>query len=120
MKPQPESGHVTLRTYVWTYVILLLLATLSWIVAVLHVPGGAPIAIGIGALKALLVLAYFMHLSEEAFSFRLAISIAALMVLVFIGLSVIDPLTRTPYAPAPSTRAGTLPGTGPVHPKPPY
>ena len=86
--------HVKPRTYVWTYVALLVLATASWLLAHYHVPGGVALAVGIGALKALLVLAYFMHLAEESFSAKLAIATAAVLVLIFIGLTVLDPLTR--------------------------
>ncbi|HKU37941.1 MAG TPA: cytochrome C oxidase subunit IV family protein [Polyangiales bacterium] len=94
MDTEAEPRHVSMRAYVLTYASLLVLATVSWLVAVLHVPGAVILAIAIGALKAVLVLAYFMHLAEEGFSFKLSIAAAAVMVLIFIGLTVLDPLTR--------------------------
>lgn len=94
MDMEAEPSHVSVRTYVITYLVLLLLATASWLIALLHVPGAIVLAIGIGAIKAVLVLAYFMHLAEEGFSFRLTIVTSVVMVLIFIGLTVLDPLTR--------------------------
>ena len=41
-----------------------------------------------------MVLGYFMHLSEEPFSFKLAIALSAMLVAVFIDLTALDPLTR--------------------------
>jgi caa(3)-type oxidase subunit IV len=87
------SGH-SIRTYVTTYVVLLLLATVSWIIASFHVPGAVVLGLGIGAIKAVLVLAYFMHLSAEAFSFKLVLMTAVVLVAIFIGLTALDPLTR--------------------------
>lgn len=94
MSTETESQHVSVRAYILTYVSLLVLATLSWWIAVAHVPGGVILAISIGVIKAVLVLAYFMHLAEEGFSFKLTITTAVAMVVIFIGLTVLDPLTR--------------------------
>jgi|SRR4051812_46287981 caa(3)-type oxidase subunit IV len=94
MDTEAEPRHVSMRTYVLTYLSLLALATLSWLIAALHLPGGVILAIAIGAIKAVLVLAYFMHLAEEGFSFKLTMATSAVMVLIFIGLTVLDPLTR--------------------------
>jgi caa(3)-type oxidase subunit IV len=87
------SGH-SIRTYVWTYLVLLLLATASWVIASFHVPGAVVLGLGIGAIKAVLVLAYFMHLSDEPFSFKLVLMTAVVLVAIFIGLTALDPLTR--------------------------
>ena len=95
MNTEAESRHVSMRAYVLTYISLLVLATLSWLIAVGHVPGGAILAISIGVIKAVLVLAYFMHLAEEGFSFKLTMATAVAVVVIFIGLTVLDPLTRT-------------------------
>lgn len=95
MDAERETSHVSLRAYVVTYAALVTLATASWLLAGLHVPGGVVLAVGIGAVKAVLVLAYFMHLSEEAFSFKLTVATAFVLVFIFIGLTVLDPLTRS-------------------------
>lgn len=88
------SHTISLRTYLSTYVALLVLATASWLLAGLHIPGAVAIGLGIGAVKAVLVLTYFMHLGEESFSFKLVIAVSVTLVAVFIGLTALDPLTR--------------------------
>jgi caa(3)-type oxidase subunit IV len=99
MDSEHSAKHVGMRGYVITYLSLLALATLSWLLAVFHVPGGGPISIGIAVVKALLVLAYFMHLAEEPFSFKLTMATSVIMVMIFIGLTALDPLTRNADAP---------------------
>jgi caa(3)-type oxidase subunit IV len=100
MLEEPATNHQSVRVYVSTYVALLVLATGSWMLAGVHVPGAVAIGLGIGAIKAFLVLGYFMHLAEEPFSFKLVIAVAAVLVAVFIGLTALDPLTR-PALPNP-------------------
>jgi cytochrome c oxidase subunit 4 len=87
---QPSSP----APYVWTYLALLALATASWMLASLHIPGAIAIGLSIGAVKALLVVGYFMHLREEPFSFKLILAVAIALVAIFIGLAVLDPVTR--------------------------
>jgi caa(3)-type oxidase subunit IV len=94
MAHESATTRVSIRTYVWTYAALLMLATLSWVIAGLHVPGAVALGLGIGAIKAVLVLAYFMHLAEEPFSFKLVIAVSAVLVTIFVGLTALDPITR--------------------------
>jgi caa(3)-type oxidase subunit IV len=96
MDHEHATPQLSLRTYVWTYAVLLALATVSWVIAGLHVPGAVAIGLGIGAIKAVLVLAYFMHLAEEPFSFKLVIGVSVVLVAIFVGLTALDPLTRSP------------------------
>jgi caa(3)-type oxidase subunit IV len=98
MSSEQATARLSIRAYVWTYAALLSLATASWLLASLHIPGAVALGLGIGAIKALLVLAYFMHLAEEPFSFKLVIAVSAVLVAVFIGLTALDPLTRSPEA----------------------
>jgi caa(3)-type oxidase subunit IV len=91
---ESSTTRLSIRTYVWTYAALLALATVSWVIAGLHLPGAVALGLGIGAIKAVLVLAYFMHLAEEPFSFKLVIAVSAVLVAIFIGLTALDPLTR--------------------------
>src|ERR1700759_1441169 len=102
MERTEHTEPVSLRTYVVTYAALLVLATLSWWSAGWSGSFALGIALAIGALKALLVLGLFMHLLEERFSRRLVMAIAAILVGVWIALTVIDPRTRGPSPPAPS------------------
>jgi cytochrome c oxidase subunit IV len=97
-KPSP----VTLRAYIATYIALLVLATASWLFAGLPDGSALIVALGIAAIKAVLVLLFFMHLIEERFSYRFVMLIAVVLVGVFISLTVLDPLTRGPYPPGPS------------------
>lgn len=97
-EPMPnhqDHARRELKKYVLTYAALLVLATVSWLLAIVHVPGGVVFGILIGAVKAVLVLAFFMHLADEAFSFKLAIAVSTILVAIFIGLTVVDPATRT-------------------------
>lgn len=104
-----QAKHAGLRTYVITYLSLLLLATVSWMLVVFHVPGEGPIAIGIAIVKAVLVLAYFMHLAEESFSFKLTIATSVILVMIFVGLTALDPLTRK-LQPARDVQSDTVAG----------
>jgi caa(3)-type oxidase subunit IV len=99
------SHRIGLRAYVATYLALLVLATLSWQVTGLPAAAGLPLALAIGVVKALLVLFVFMHLIEERFSVKFAMLVALVMVSILVGLTVLDPLTRAPYPPAPQQNA---------------
>jgi cytochrome c oxidase subunit 4 len=92
---------IGLRAYVFTYVALLVLATLSLLLAGLPSSVALLIALSIGAIKALLVMIYFMHLREERFTVHFVMLVAVVLVGVFIGLTALDPATRGPYPPAP-------------------
>jgi caa(3)-type oxidase subunit IV len=91
---QTTAAHSSTRLYVAVYGALLVLATASWLLARLHTPLLLPLAIGIGAIKALLVLRYFMHLGTEPFSFKLAIASAGILVLILVALTTLDVLSR--------------------------
>lgn len=95
MSQEAATHSTSIAPYVGTYAVLLVLATVSWLLAGLHIPGAVAIGLSIGAIKALLVLGYFMHLREEPFSFKLAIAVAAGLVTIFISLTVLDPMTRS-------------------------
>ena len=62
-----------------------------------HVPLGAaevPVALGIGAFKALVVGAVFMELARDRFGHRFTLGVAALLVLTLIGFAAGDVWTR--------------------------
>ena len=87
------------------FVGLVLLATLSLILGTsLHwYWGDVTISLMIAAVKTFLVLWFFMDLGEQPFRSRLAISVAAILLLLLVGLSTTDVATRiaTPRGPAP-------------------
>jgi len=96
---------VTTRHYVFTYAGLLVLATLSLLLSVLPLHTGLAVALAIAAVKALLVLAWFMHLGQERLGAKLVIFFSTLLVTTLIVLTALDPLTRGPYPPAPAENA---------------
>jgi caa(3)-type oxidase subunit IV len=93
---------------VWTFVALVLLATLSLVLGrtLRWYWGDVVIALAIAGVKAYLVLFFFMDLSEQPFRARLAISVAAALVLLLVGFVAMDVATRrtTPIGPAPEPR----------------
>jgi cytochrome c oxidase subunit IV len=86
------------RSLVSTYLVLIGLAGAS--LGLAHVPLdhrlALAIALAIGAVKAAIVLSVFMRLTAETFGFKLVMAVAAALVLVFVGLSALDPMTRMP------------------------
>lgn len=97
-----ESKLVGFKTYIWTYVVLLLLATLSLLLRLLPIHAYVSVALAIGFVKAVLVMANFMHLAHEGFGFKSAMMIATLLVVILIWLTAADPATRAPFPPPPA------------------
>ena len=98
----PASPHVTVRTYVLTFVSLVVLATLSLVLSGLPDTVSFTLAMVIAFIKATTVLLFFMHLIEERFSFRFVMIVSTMLVFILIALTTLDPMTRAPYPPAPS------------------
>jgi cytochrome c oxidase subunit 4 len=90
--------HLSARTYVLTFVGLLALTALSFVTSYVRLGGGnTVIALAIATTKGILVLLLFMHLIEQRFTNRMAITFAAfLAVLLITGVSV-DVLTRRTF-----------------------
>jgi caa(3)-type oxidase subunit IV len=102
--PEP----VPLRTYTATYVVLLVLATLSLLLSRVHFAGGLAVALGIAVLKASAVLWFFMHLTEQSSSSRFAVLIAVSLMAVLAGLTLVDVATRHTF----SQKSEPLPSSG--------
>jgi len=90
-----------LVTYLVTYLILLALATLALLLSGLPDALAVTLSLVIAVVKAVMVLMLFMHLREERFSYRYVMVVSTLLVVVFISLTTVDPLSRAPYAPTP-------------------
>jgi cytochrome c oxidase subunit 4 len=76
---------------------LLALWALSFGLSYLNLGGGAlPVAIGVAALKAGLVVVFFMELLQERTSTKLAVSAACVLLGTLIGFVVADIVTREP------------------------
>ena len=88
-----ESAPPALSSYAGTYLALLLLATGSLVLSRLHL-GGLSVALGIAAAKAILVLWFFMHLSAQSASSRLAVLAAVVMIGTLVALTALDVETR--------------------------
>jgi heme/copper-type cytochrome/quinol oxidase subunit 4 len=100
-----HDARVTTRHYVYAYAGLIALASASLGLSLLPVHTGLGVALAIGALKAFIVLAWFMHLVEENFGSKVFMVLASLLVFALVLLTALDPLTRAPYPPAPAENA---------------
>ncbi|XYH98254.1 cytochrome C oxidase subunit IV family protein [Sorangium sp. So ce1128] len=104
--------HITSRTYVIVWLVLMALTLVSYLASLAHL-GGADIVVAllIAAVKTVLVLLFFMHLIEQRFANGLGMLIAMLFIVLLISLMVGDVMTRHtfPRAPVP---AAPLPGAG--------
>lgn len=100
-----EHQIVTSLHRVLAFVGLVVLATASLIVGTtLHGAGAVAISLAIAVVKTWLVLWFFMDLVEQPFRSRLAIAVAALLVILLVALSSTDVATRTvmPRGPSPA------------------
>jgi cytochrome c oxidase subunit IV len=92
--------------YAATFAALLALATVSFVLSRARI-GGLPVALLIAATKAVLVLWFFMHLAAQHASSRIAILVAAMMILLLVGLTSLDVASRHTFpasgAPPPSS-----------------
>ena len=87
---------------------LIALWLLSFALSYVHLGAAAlPVAIGIAAVKAALVAAFFMELLHGSLSMKLAMLSAAALLATLIGLLVADIVTREP---PPLVPFGTHPG----------
>ena len=103
-----SEAHITpVRTYLLVFVALLALTALT--VAVAEIDLGAfntVAALAIASMKALLVALFFMHLRSSPFITRVAIAGAVAFVLLLLGGTLDDVLTRhsPTYLPYESVR----------------
>jgi hypothetical protein len=100
-----RDARITTRHYVYAYAALIALASASLGLSLLPVHTGLAVALGIGALKAFIVLAWFMHLVEENLGSKVFMFLAGLLVFTLVLLTALDPLTRAPYPPPPAANA---------------
>ncbi len=97
-----------LRGYLLAYVALVVLATLSIVLArTLQWPyWDVVFSLGIATAKALLVLFVFMHLVEQPFETRLALGLTVLLLLILILLTALDVATSPPSGTRPQPQLG--------------
>jgi len=85
-------NHITgYRTYAYVWVCLLLLTAATITVAQMHFTRYAVlISLAIAAIKALLVLIFFMHIRYEGVFLRSIVFLAVLTLTLIIGLTFVD------------------------------
>ena len=93
-----EHAHIiSYRTFILVWLALLVLTGVT--VAAAQVNLGALnvwVALGIATVKAALVVAVFMHMQYESPLFKLALIAALAILAIFIGMTFLDVLHRTP------------------------
>jgi cytochrome c oxidase subunit 4 len=96
MKAAVKSGGPGQGLYLAVWGVLLALTALTVIAAGLHLRRGAvALALGIAAIKSMLVALYFMHLAwEKRLLIRLLLPITLATLAIFIGLTYTDILRR--------------------------
>jgi len=92
------SEHVShIKTYWVVWIGLMFLMVLTVVLSRVPMPGplNTLIALGIAAIKATLVLLFFMHLKYESYVLSGVVFVAGLFwLLIFFGLTIIDYASR--------------------------
>lgn len=87
--------HHHLRTIAFVTATLLLLLALTVIASLFHLGAASlPVALAISGIKALVVLTWFMQLRTAPAAFRFAAGVGLLFLLLLLGGSLADVLTR--------------------------
>lgn len=90
-----DQGHTGFDVYVLTWVALLILTAITVTVAGMHLGKFSVLtAVAIAAVKASVVLYFFMHLKYERPLFRTMVYVALGTLAIFIGLTFTDILFR--------------------------
>jgi len=98
MNTATKPHHVSGLAYVVTFAALLVLATVSLLLSFLHWPtGDLIVSLVIAAVKAILVLCFFMHLVEQPFSHALTIVVSVGFVTLLVGLAAADVASRRTF-----------------------
>lgn len=96
--------------YLLVWIALVALTVLSWLLSLAHL-GSTDIAVAlvIAVAKTTLVLLFFMHLAEERFSIVAIPALAMFFLLLLLGLTVTDVVTRRTYPKAPAPNVDEIP-----------
>jgi cytochrome c oxidase subunit IV len=82
--------------YVGVWVVLVVLTVTTWILGT-KVPLGPfslPTSLGIAVVKTVLVAMFFMHLVEQPGARRVVLPVSVVFLLLLMGVSLIDAMTR--------------------------
>ena len=101
------AAHETsAAAYLWTWVALVVLAAATYLLSRLDLGAAqVPVALVIAVVKGLFVVLVFMHLLEHGPTSRIFFGIAFTFILLLIGLSTADVMTREQDLPAPASGA---------------
>ena len=89
------------RSYLLAYAALVLLSCATLSLSFLPLGGlGVPLALGIAAIKAVVIAVFFMHLSEQRAVNTLFLVISLILIAFFVTLSALDVGTRSDAARA--------------------
>jgi cytochrome c oxidase subunit 4 len=90
-----DTRHTRARTYVVTWVALVLLAAATFGLSRLDLGAwNLPVALAIAVVKGLLVVAIFMHLLEHGTASRLFFAVAIGFIVLLVALTTLDITTR--------------------------
>ena len=93
---QSEHEEVGYGIYLVTWIALLGLTAITVTVASLHFGSlSIVVALAVAAVKATLVLSFFMHLRYERPLFRIMFLVVVITLAIFIGLTFLDPPFRS-------------------------
>jgi cytochrome c oxidase subunit 4 len=93
---QSEHEEVGYGVYVLTWITLLVLTSITVTVAGMHFGSlSVLVALAVAAVKATLVLSFFMHLRYERPLFKIMFLVVIITLAIFIGLTFLDPPFRT-------------------------
>ena len=90
-----------MKTYLVTWIILLVLTVVSWQTATMDLGGfDAAVMLGIATIKAVLVVLFFMHLLHARFANKMVVIVSAFFVVLLVVLTAADVATRHTFPPA--------------------
>lgn len=102
------KGHLSATVYLYTYVALIVLATVSLLGSFISWRGELVVSMVVATVKSLLVAWIFMHLAEQRFANRMVVLVSAVLLSIFIGLTTLDVLSRKTFPPRPVPASGSL------------
>ena len=92
-----------MKTYLGTWLALLVLTVVSWRVALLDLAGfDAAVMLAIAGVKATLVVLIFMHLAHARFANKMVVLVSAFFVVLLVALTAGDVATRRTFPIGPS------------------
>jgi cytochrome c oxidase subunit 4 len=93
---------LTARTYLLTWLALIVLAAISLGLSFLHLPAfDLSASLVIATVKAALVAWFFMHLAEQPFASRLVLLVSVLLFALLISLTALDVASRRTFPKGP-------------------